>query len=245
MTTRVPLSRTNVVFYSGAPASKADKWLVDMVAQGLLELDSDEGGELLYPLAEGKRPARGATELVRCTACQRVTGAATTCGRCGQAMDARLRNLKAELADARPQTALVPRRASTLYDRGVAVQAQVDKISALARRMEQLTGSSLVSGSPPADEKSLVAAGVFGFFFGPIGWIYAGPMREAGVAIRALVLASLLVPTSLLWLVLSLLAPVSALINVLYAWQYNRTGVRKSLLLSDGNLSDGGSRQTK
>lgn len=120
MTTRVPLTRANIVFYSGTTTSKADKWLDEMVRDGIIEFDSDDDGELIYKVCGASRPSVGAKELTRCTACRRASGAGSRCSRCGQLLDSHLRALKEEVegklvgAALRklPQAALLPSGAS-------------------------------------------------------------------------------------------------------------------------------------
>lgn len=97
MTTRVPLTRANIVFYSGTTTSKADKWLDEMVRDGIIEFDSDDDGELIYKVCGASRPSVGAKELTRCTACRRASAAGSRCSRCGQLLDSHLRALKEEV----------------------------------------------------------------------------------------------------------------------------------------------------
>lgn len=212
MTTRVPLSRANILFYTGAASKQADKWLDAMMADGLLDIDSDDEGELIYVLKGASRPLTGPTALVRCPSCGRATGAGTRCPRCNQAAPApmdKLRTLREELDQAR--------RASTA-------------LTALHK------GSQMLS-SPQQGDKSLIAAGALGLLTGPFGWLYAAPLREAVPAILVFLILCKVLPT-VLFMVLPVL-PASALIGALYAWKYNRTG-RRSGLLDDGD--DGGDK---
>ena len=75
MTTRVPLTRANILFYSGVSAKQAEKWLDEMLGNGLLEFDSDDSREIFYTVCGAKRPPGGATQLTRCSACRQTTGA--------------------------------------------------------------------------------------------------------------------------------------------------------------------------
>ena len=52
MTTRVPLTRANILFYSGASAKQAEKWLDEMLGSGLVEFDSDDNGEIFYTVCK-------------------------------------------------------------------------------------------------------------------------------------------------------------------------------------------------
>ncbi|HUS68618.1 MAG TPA: hypothetical protein VMZ28_28980 [Kofleriaceae bacterium] len=96
-------------------------------------------------------------------------------------------------------------------------------------------------GGPPArtreegdgdKQKSLLlSAGLS--FFGPLGWLYAGSLREAIPAAALAVLIAAIVPTFLLMPILWLAMPLSAIVGLIYAWQYNRAGQRTPLFLDD------------
>src|SRR5262245_27668878 len=97
MTTRVPLTRANVLFYSGAGAREADKLLDQMLRDGLIEIDSDDKGEIIYTVCGAKRPSDGPTALTRCSACRRATGVASRCARCGRILDPQMRALREQI----------------------------------------------------------------------------------------------------------------------------------------------------
>lgn len=160
MTTRVPLTRANIAFYTGASAKQADKWLDVMVREGLIEFDSDDNGDLLYTVTGAQRPASGATQLTRCSACQKATGAGSRCTRCGRLLDAHLRALKEEVE-----------RAGSALD--------------LVRR-----GSDLMRvGHPQPGDKNLMIGGLLGLL-GPMGWFYSAPLKEAAVATLVFIIAA-------------------------------------------------------
>ncbi len=205
ITTRVPLTRANVLFYTGAGSKQADKWLDGMVGDGLLDLDSDDEGEVIYTLRGARRPAGGATDLARCVSCGRATPSGTgssRCARCGQTMDSRLRALRMDVE--RAGSAL------TLFGQG----------------------KGLLKATPEGD-KSLLTAGLLGLL-GPIGWLYAAPLREAVPATTVFLLVMWCFP-SLFFLLMAMLPllPVSALVGALYAWKHNRAGHRSGLLTED------------
>jgi hypothetical protein len=68
---------------------------------------------------------------------------------------------------------------------------------------------------------------------GPLGWLYAGSLREAVPASAAWLLlaaiASKILPAVLLMPVLMVALPLSGIAGVVYALQYNRTGKRQRL----------------
>ena len=125
------------------------------------------------------------------------------------------RNVRAERSSRRPE------RSGGLADDALTM--------ALARR----ASSALESGRGEGDDKKslLLSAGLS--FFGPLGWLYAGSFKEAlpAAAVAALVWA--IVPTFLLMPVLWLVMPASAIVGLVYAWQYNRNGQRTTLFLED------------
>ena len=68
------------------------------------------------------------------------------------------------------------------------------------------------------------------FFFGPIGWLYAAPLKEAGVAVLAYVILCALLPHFLLVPLMGLMHPLSAAIGIAYAYRHNQKGERTPLL---------------
>ena len=88
MTSRVPLTRANLTFYTGAKSADVDKWLDEMIRDGLLDFDSFDDGELFSNVCGSKRPRSGRRELTRCTACPKATLAGPRCNRCGQLLGA-------------------------------------------------------------------------------------------------------------------------------------------------------------
>jgi hypothetical protein len=81
-----------------------------------------------------------------------------------------------------------------------------------------------------AGEKSWLISGALSFFFGPLGWLYAGAWRETiPAAALYLIVASIvakIVPMFLLMPVLMVVLPISAIGGVVYAIGHNRAGER-------------------
>lgn len=233
MTTRAPLSRANISFYTGVPAKQAEKWLDELLRDAIVEIDTDDDGEIVYNVTGAKRPEQGATSLSRCASCQRVTGTGSRCGHCGDYLDTRLRALKAEVdreRGSRPQPSS-SRRVSAEQDERRASDLSPMRPLDMARVLADVERFRRDLGKPAvADEKNVIVAGILGLF-GPLGWFYAGSQREAGIALIAVLVAAKLLPLFVFAPLLTLLAPISALVSVLYAWQYNRTGERASLFL--------------
>lgn len=86
---------------------------------------------------------------------------------------------------------------------------------------------------PKKGEKSWIKSGIASTALGPIGWLYAGSMREAvpgAAAWLALMVVLSKLPLGFLVLPLLLVAlPLSGLAGVYYAVQYNRHGGRQRL----------------
>lgn len=87
--------------------------------------------------------------------------------------------------------------------------------------------------APKAGEKSWVKSGLASMLLGPLGWLYAGSLREAVPASAAWLafaaLASKVIPLFLLMPVLMVALPLSGIAGVVYAMQYNRKGSRQRL----------------
>src|SRR5258708_29763260 len=58
-TSRVPLTKANLLAYTKVERPKMDGWLDAMVKEGLLEVDSDDDGELLWQVRGASRPQKG------------------------------------------------------------------------------------------------------------------------------------------------------------------------------------------
>jgi hypothetical protein len=134
---------------------------------------------------------------------------------------------KAELR--KQQTALVAPKAS----RAPARQKQVDDLGSaleLAGKANQVKQE--LTKKPGKGEKSWIKSGVASMALGPIGWLYAGSLREAVPASAAWVALIWLLshlPTLLIWPALMVALPLSGIAGVVYALQYNRHGGRQRL----------------
>lgn len=88
---------------------------------------------------------------------------------------------------------------------------------------------------PKKGEKSWIASGLASMAFGPVGWLYAGSLREAVPASAAyLVLGAIAwklfaIFPFLIMPVLMIALPLSGIAGVVYALQYNRHGGRQRL----------------
>jgi len=60
MTSRVPFTRANLQFATGAPRKKLELWLRQLVVDGVLDADVDDAGEMIYTVRGAERPRTGA-----------------------------------------------------------------------------------------------------------------------------------------------------------------------------------------
>jgi hypothetical protein len=93
--------------------------------------------------------------------------------------------------------------------------------------------------APGPGDKSVVKSGIASMLLGPLGWLYAGSLREAVPASVAWLLAAAIIsklsfiPMFLLFPVLMVALPLSGIAGAVYAMQYNRTGKRQRLFDKD------------
>jgi hypothetical protein len=188
MTTRVPLTRANLLYFTKAPRKKLDAWLDAMVRESVIDIDSDDEGETIWSVRGAARPARGV---------ERVEDMAKM-----QALSKEVRGGRGGAFGGLERIAA----------RGVVEQA-------LARR---------------GGEKNVLVAGALGIF-GPLGWIYSAPLKEAipAAIIYAVLWRVLSWIPFLGMMVVPLLALSSILLGMVYAWQYNRNGETTPLFTGD------------
>ncbi len=207
ITTRVPFTRANLQFATGAPRKKLEPWLKQLVLDGVLDADVDDAGEFVYVLRGAERPRPGV-------------------GPESPAELDRLSRLSREV------------RAGAGVGAGASAAAAMATSTALALRRELgggADGRGALVRSETEPRKSLVASGILSFFFGPLGWLYAGHWREAIPAAGICMLLWMIVPKMLLMPVLGLVGPVSAAVGVAYAWKYNKRGQREKILPDEPN----------
>lgn len=129
------------------------------------------------------------------------------------------------------QTALVPVKKK-------AAQSPVDDMGSaleLAGKANQVKQE--LARKPGKGEKSWIKSGIASMALGPVGWLYAGSLREAVPAAAAwvalLALASKILPTLLIMPALMVALPLSGIAGIVYALQYNRHGGRQRLFGDD------------
>ncbi len=148
-----------------------------------------------------------------------------------QAENDALRSRQAELVTKKPRAAAPARHDGPHDDDEAAPRDDFGSALALARRAQDVKQE--LTKTPKQGDKSWVKSGVASMVLGPIGWLYAGSMREAVPASAAWLafaaIASKFIPMFLLFPVLLVALPLSGIAGLLYAVQYNRKGSRQRL----------------
>lgn len=134
------------------------------------------------------------------------------------------------------QAALVSRRKAPASARGD--ERTGDELGDALALAKQAHGvKQELARKPQAGEKSWVKSGLASMVLGPLGWLYAGSLREAVPASAAwvafLAIASKIIPLFLLMPVFMVALPLSGIAGVVYALQYNRKGGRQRLFDKD------------
>jgi hypothetical protein len=130
------------------------------------------------------------------------------------------------------QTALVTRKKPERVERDRDDdEDELGGALALAKRAHGVKQE--LTKAPKAGEKSWITSGIASMLLGPLGWMYAGSLREAipasAVWLAFGALASKIIPMFLLMPVLMVALPLSGIAGVVYAVQYNRKGSRQRL----------------
>jgi hypothetical protein len=98
------------------------------------------------------------------------------------------------------------------------------------------TAKDEISRPRAKGEKSWLASSALSLFLGPIGWTYAGSLREA-IPAGVLWLIAMAILSKLPWIlvmpVIMVALPISAIGGFVYALQYNRHGKRMRLFDKD------------
>lgn len=114
--------------------------------------------------------------------------------------------------------------------------SDLDRALVLARKAGDVKAE--LSKPRAAGEKSWLISSALSFFFGPLGWLYAGSFREtipaALIYVAVAGIVSKIIPMFLLMPVLMVLLPLSGIAGLVYAIGHNRAGKRIRLFGDDG-----------
>lgn len=157
--------------------------------------------------------------------------------------DAALAKLRAQRAADQAEKAEVRKHQQALVAPKASARprSKIDQVDDLGSALELAGKANQVKAEltrkPGKGEKSWIKSGVASMALGPIGWLYAGSLREAVPAAAAwialLTLASKILPMVLLMPALMVALPLSGIAGVVYALQYNRNGARQRLFGED------------
>ncbi len=118
--------------------------------------------------------------------------------------------------------------------------SDLDRALVLARKAGDVKAE--LQRPTKAGEKSWLISGALSFFFGPLGWLYAGSLRETIPAAALYVIiagiVSKIIPMFLLMPVMMVVLPLSGIAGLIYAMGYNRKGKRIKLF-GDDKTTDG------
>jgi len=207
LSTRIPLTRAHVQYHTGVTRKRLSQWLDELVVEGVLDVDVDDDGEMIYQVPGAKRPATGPTTFTELGSTKTKTKTKT----------------KAKAGSRSPEEALEDLQAELVVNQ--------------AKGLVKKAGRSLAKPGKEGD-KSLIASSALSFFFGPLGWFYAGSYKEAAIGSVAFLALWKILPGLLLSPLLFLLMPVSGIAGLVYAWQHNRSGERAPLLLGKDEPED-------
>jgi hypothetical protein len=160
---------------------------------------------------------------------------------------ARLREQQAEQAELRARQQAIVAKKSPARDADEDDDGGLSGAIELANKANRVRNE--LAKKPGKGGKSWMVSGIASLALGPLGWLYAGSLREsvpaATIWVLLAALASKILPTLLLWPVLMVVMPLSGIAGVVYALQYNRHGARQRLFDSDSNTKDKQRKQLK
>ncbi len=208
MTTRIPLSRAHLQYHTGLARQRLNRWLDELTAEGVLEVEVDDDGEMVWMVPGAERSLGGPKTFAE-------MGRGRGAGAAG-----------------------APQRRDEQRGRKRAREDD-DDLAALGKMALTLAGKSGVPARDADDgrpRKSLLLSA--GLSVLPVGWLYAGSLREAAIGTAIALVAWKILPFFLLMPLVYLGLPLSALAGLIYAWQYNRKGERTTLFLDDKKDKD-------
>jgi hypothetical protein len=116
-----------------------------------------------------------------------------------------------------------------------ALKADFDRVASGATLALEVAG--LKTPTRALGKKKLLTSGILSFLFGPLGWLYAAPLKEAIPAIVVYVavfgLLNMILPSLLLVWPLAIVNVLTGVAGALYAWGFNSAGKRVPLVLKE------------
>lgn len=238
----MPFDRDNLAEFTGLPDRKLDKYLTKLVDKGVLGVEAD-GGEINWTVRGSMREAGGPETLERFARIQKLRAEAKA--KVARQVENRRRR-RAGIGELPATDEPEPERDKT-PEPEPAEDSEVERENrSLIRAGAGVAKGALgliAKAAAPLDSrkakkpKSLaMSAGLS--LLGPLGWLYAGSLREAVPASLLYIALAAIIPNALLWPVLWFALPVSALVGLAYGWQHNSKGQRTPLFLGKGEDKD-------
>lgn len=120
------------------------------------------------------------------------------------------------------------------------LRTRVERVTSGAALVMEVAG--LKTPTRALGKKKLLTSGVLSFLFGPFGWLYAAPLKEAlpaiGVYVAVFWLLNLFLPSLLLVWPLAIVNVLTGVAGALYAWGFNSAGKRVPLVLKESGSSE-------
>lgn len=259
MKTNIPLTRANLQYHTGESSASVKKLADGLLQDRVIAAETDEEGELLFTVPGARRPTGAARTFDEMERMQRLMGeveADTSLKRAQQQkLEAEAQQRRLQAASQQKAMVLAKRQelAPPVHEEESGLEELGDgegekKRGFLARLFGkrsfgagdalEVAGAArreLEDGPRAKKEKSLLISGGASFLLGPVGWLYAGSLREAIPGSLLYVAAAAIlrhIPGFILMPVIAIALPISGLIGAGYAWQYNRKG-RRTRLLTD------------
>jgi hypothetical protein len=149
----------------------------------------------------------------------------------------------AEANDADSPNVVWSIRGASRSQNGPTNVALAEKLAALSSEIVVEPVRAIVQPEIPGsraiafEQKSAILSGALSFIFGPLGWLYAAPMREAipAIILTALAQSALftILPHAWIPLLFTLGNIASGFFGAAYAVRYNQTGRRAPLFTED------------
>lgn len=112
------------------------------------------------------------------------------------------------------------------------LMANLDRIkSSLGGAMAVRDAKHELTRPKSEGDRSMLVSGGVSLVLGPLGWLYAGAWREAIPASAIYLFLVWLLPFWMLFPILGVVAPVSAIAGLMYAFKYNRAGHKRQPIL--------------
>ena len=245
--TAIPLNMANLRQSTNLSGRKLETMLSQLVADSTLHVESDDDGGTSWTVPGAQRPVEGPRTFEERDRLARLMGEVQA--DFAQKEAAKKKQLAEAKERERQRLEELQRQKQQRDQLEISAQppSESEPSSAVQQLKDKFNAATALSVASEArgeldkprnkGEKSLLVSGGLSLVLGPIGWLYAGSLREtipasaAYLAVAALV--TKVIPIVMLMPVLMVAFPVSGIAGLLYAWQYNRKGQRTRLFTKE------------